>query len=70
MKIRKLWKDASSITGDCPALYAVVDGEPGYVVQGKIVGPEVLGQLSEFDTASESAVWVPANVLDRLAEGR
>lgn len=58
-----MWKDSSSVTGDCPALYEV---EGGYVVQGKILEPAELAQLRDHG-ADETAVFVPANVLDRLA---
>jgi hypothetical protein len=58
-----MWKDSNSVTGDCPAVYQVEDG---YVVQGKVLDPAELAQLRD-QGPDETAVFVPANVLDRLA---
>jgi len=62
--LKFLWKDIKSGGGGCPALYKT---EGGYVVQGVKLDDEtraLLRQLAE----GEDAVFVPANVLDRLAE--
>lgn len=59
-----LWKDQESSGGECPALYAT-DG--GYVVQGKALDAGTRSQLRDLG-ADENAVFVPANVLDRLRE--
>jgi hypothetical protein len=64
MKIRFLWKDANSNVGSCPALY---ETPGGYVVQGKLLDGETRGNLREL-AADEDAVFVPANVLDRLKD--
>ena len=64
MRIVKLWKDGNSKSGQCPALY---EAEGGYVVQGKILAPSDAAQLEQVGS-DELAVWVPANVLDRLRE--
>ncbi|GII23803.1 lipid A biosynthesis lauroyl acyltransferase [Planosporangium mesophilum] len=59
-----LWKDADSGGGGCPALYTT---NGGYVVQGiRLTGDEraQLRQLAD----NEDAVYVPANVLDRLRD--
>lgn len=58
-----LWKDSSSQISDCPALYKT-DG--GYVVQGKTLDEETRAALRQLG-ADEDAVFVPANVLERLA---
>jgi hypothetical protein len=59
-----LWKDVKSGGGGCPALYAT---ENGYVVQGIKLTDAERAQLRQL-AADEDAVFVPANVLDRLAE--
>lgn len=62
-----LWKDTNSGDGGCPALYrADRDGEEGYVVQGKRLTDDERAQLRDL-AGDEDGVWVPANVLDRLA---
>lgn len=60
-----LWKDRESAGGECPALYAT-DG--GYVVQGKTLDAGTHAQLRDLGD-DESAIFVPANVLDRLRDG-
>jgi hypothetical protein len=62
--LRFLWKDSNSSTAGCPALYRA-DG--GYVVQGVRLDSEARAQLRQL-ADDEDAVFVPANVLDRLAE--
>lgn len=64
-KIKFMWKDEDSRTGNCPALLAVEDGPAGYIVVGKNTGPSVRAQVPEIGE-DETAVFVPANVLDRL----
>lgn len=64
MHLQFLWKDNNSATGHCPALYQV---EGGYVVQGIQLSPSDRAQLRDL-AASEDAVFVPANVLDRLRD--
>jgi hypothetical protein len=59
-----LWKDRSSGGGGCPAIYRT-DG--GYVVQGIKLDDATRDQLRQLG-ADETAVFVPANVLDRLRE--
>lgn len=61
-----LWKDNTSGGGGCPTLYAV-DG--GYVVQGKMIDPATRATLRQL-ADDEDAVFVPANVLDRLGQAR
>jgi len=66
MNLTFMWKDGDSGAGGCPALYST---EGGYVVQGiKLDGAtrKALRDLAD----SEDAVFVPANVLDRLREIR
>ena len=59
-----MWKDSGSVGGGCPALYRT-DG--GYVVQGLRLSPEEHAQLRDL-ADGEEGVFVPANVLDRLAD--
>jgi hypothetical protein len=59
-----LWKDIMSGSSGCPALYRT-DG--GYVVQGIKLDDETRAQLRQV-ADTEDAVFVPANVLDRLRE--
>lgn len=61
--LKFMWKDESSIGGNCPALYEVEDG---FVVQGKVLSVGETAQLRDLGD-DEVAVFVPANVLDRLA---
>jgi hypothetical protein len=64
MELEFMWKDEGSGGGGCPALYRV-DG--GYVVQGVRLDPTTRDQLRQL-ADDEDAVFVPANVLDRLRE--
>ncbi|MFY1686570.1 lipid A biosynthesis lauroyl acyltransferase [Plantactinospora sp. WMMB782] len=64
MQLKFLWKDANSGAGGCPALYAT-DG--GYVVQGVQLDADTRAALRDL-ADNEDAVFVPANVLDRLRE--
>jgi len=59
-----LWKDLESGGGGCPALYRT---KGGYVVQGVALDAETRAQLRQL-ADNEDAVFVPANVLDRLRE--
>jgi hypothetical protein len=64
MKIKFLWKDTGSGGGGCPAIYRAPGG---YVVQGKLLDEETRAQLRQLAT-NEDAIYVPANVLDRLRD--
>lgn len=64
MKIHFMWKDDGSGGGGCPALY---EAPGGYVVQGKILDAETRAQLRQL-LDDEDAVFVPANVLDKLKD--
>ena len=66
MKIRFMWKDEGSNTGNCPALY---EAPGGYVLQGKTISAGTRAQLRDLG-ADEDAVFVPANVLDKLRDPR
>jgi hypothetical protein len=57
-----LWKDDRSGGGGCPALY---EAPGGYVVQGVKLDEATRAQLRQL-AEGEDAVFVPANVLDRL----
>jgi hypothetical protein len=57
-----LWKDGNSGGGGCPALY---QAPGGYVVQGKLLDTATRAQLRQL-ADDEDAVFVPANVLERL----
>lgn len=62
MQLDWLWKDDTSGKNGCPALYRAPGG---YVVQGLKLDAETRAQLRQLADA-EDAVFVPANVLDRL----
>lgn len=57
-----MWKDDGSNVGNCPALY---EAPGGYVVQGKQLDDETRAQLRDLG-ADENAVFVPANVIDKI----
>jgi hypothetical protein len=59
-----LWKDSDSGGGGCPGLYKAPGG---YVVQGKALTGETRARLRQL-ADDEDAVFVPANVLDRLRD--
>lgn len=58
-----LWKDAQSSGGNCPALYRTSTGD--YVVQGWQLDDETRASLRDL-ADNETAVVVPANVIDRI----
>ena len=62
MEIRFMWKDAGSNVGNCPAMY---EAPGGYVVQGKALDAATRAQLRDLG-GDETAVFVPANVIDRI----
>lgn len=62
MKIKFMWKDQDSNVGNCPAMYEAPDG---YVIQGKLLDAETRAQLRDLG-GDEDAVFVPANVIDRI----
>jgi hypothetical protein len=63
-----MWKDAASGGGGCASLSrAEKDGRPGYVVNGVLLDEADRAQIPHL-SEGEAAVWVPANVLDRLRE--
>ncbi len=62
MKLRFMWKAEGSGGGGCPALY---ETEGGYVVQGKTLDTEARAQLRQL-ASDEDAIFVPADVLNRL----
>lgn len=64
MKIKFMWKDGQSNVGNCPAMYAAPGG---YVIQGKSIDPETRAQLRDLG-GDEDAVFVPANVIDRIRD--
>jgi hypothetical protein len=64
MDIQFIWKDSDSQQGSCPAIY---EAPGGYVVQGVSLDAATRAQLRDL-AGSEDAVFVPANVLDRLRE--
>lgn len=59
-----MWKDSGSNVGNCPALY---EAPGGYVVQGKVLDAETRAQLQDLGN-DEAAVYVPANVIDRIGQ--
>lgn len=64
MRLEWLWKDEGSGLNGCPALYRAPGG---YVVQGRALDDETSAQLRAL-ADDEDAVFVPANVLDRLRD--
>ncbi len=65
-----MWKDANSNVTNCPAMYRTeLDGEAGYVLQGKKVSDATRAKLRQLG-ADEDAVFVPANVVDRIKDGQ
>lgn len=64
MQIEFMWKDAGSNVGNCPAIYKAPDG---YVIQGKFIDDETRAQLRDLG-GDETAVFVPANVIDRIRQ--
>ena len=72
MELKFLWKTEDSGNGDCPSLFKT-DG--GYIAVGKILNSEDLDQVHAAGRANnsgigadETAVFIPADVLDRLRE--
>ena len=62
-----MWKDANSNVGDCPSLNRVIEGPDGYVVVGKNVDAETRAQIPQVGD-DETAVFVPANVINRIRD--
>lgn len=63
-KLEFMWKWADSGVTGCPTLYRT---EGGYVVQGIKLTADERAQLRQH-ADDEDAVFVPADVLDRLRE--
>jgi hypothetical protein len=64
--IEFLWKDDTSNVGDCPSLSkGRLDGRDGYFVVGKRTSQGLLTQIPQVGD-DEIAVFVPANVIDRI----
>ena len=62
MQIQFMWKTDGSAVENCPALYRAPGG---YVVQGKVLDEATKAQLRQFGS-DEDAVFVPADVIDRI----
>jgi hypothetical protein len=69
--IKFLWKTDGSANGECPALLAV-DG--GHIVVGKVLSAEEVAAVRAVTEANNSgigadevAVFLPADVLNRLS---
>ena len=62
MQIKFMWKTDGSAVENCPALYKAPGG---YVVQGKMLDEATKAQLRQFGS-DEDAVFVPADVIDRI----
>jgi len=62
--IEFLWKTVLSGAGGCPALYRAPGG---YIVQGVKIDAATRAVLRDL-AAGEDAVFVPADVLERLRE--
>ena len=66
-----MWVTGGSGGGNCPAL---IKAEGGYVVTGKKLGPDTMAQVRSLGAANsaplgedEDALFVPADVIDRIA---
>jgi hypothetical protein len=64
MQIEFERKTSDSGVENCPARYKVIDGKPGYVIQGKRIDAETRAQLRQV-ADDEDAVWVPADLIDQ-----
>jgi len=62
MRIQFMWKTNTSAVENCPALYKAPGG---YVVQGKMLDAETRAALRQV-AGDEDAVFVPADVIDRI----
>jgi hypothetical protein len=63
-----LWKDSTSGGGGCPSISrANVSEEKGYVVVGKKLDADTSARVPQV-ADDEIAIFVPANVLDRLKD--
>lgn len=67
MKLQKLAKDATSKTGNCPAVYVDVDDPTTAVVQGQNLNRSATAQLDDR-AADESGVRVPMETLVRAIQ--
>lgn len=66
--IKFLWKDELSNVGNCPSLsVGRADGRDGYFVVGPLASPEASAQIPHVGEG-EVAVFVPANVIDRIRD--
>lgn len=70
--INFLWKWSGSGNGDCPSLMEV---EGGYVAVGSTLDADTLAQIHGVGRANnsgigagETAVFIPAEVIDRIRE--
>jgi hypothetical protein len=64
MDLRFMYKTRDSNIGNCPAMYEVTSAEGGYVVQGKRLSKKDRRKLRDLGH-TETAVWVPADVIER-----
>ena len=64
MQITFMWKAGDSNTGNCPAIY---QAPGGYVIQGRTLDDQTRAQLRDLG-ADEAAVFVPADVIDRIRQ--
>jgi hypothetical protein len=66
--IEFLWKDDTSNVGDCPSLSkGRLDDRDGYFVVGKRTSQGLRAQIPQVGD-DEVAVFVPANVIDRIRD--
>jgi hypothetical protein len=67
LEIEFLWKDEGSQVTNCPSLSkAARDGRDGYVVNGIPVSDGTYAKIPQTGDG-ERGVWVPANVIERVA---
>jgi hypothetical protein len=63
-----LWKDEGSNVTNCPSLSrAQRNGQEGYVVNGAVLDAAMQSQIPHAGNG-EVAVFVPANVIDRIRD--
>ena len=69
MDIQFLWKDEGSNVGNCPSLSkASQHGRAGYVINGEPLDEATRRTIPHAAEVGEGAVWVPANVIDRIKD--
>jgi hypothetical protein len=66
IKLRKLTKDESSKTGNCPAVYVAEEDPAVMVAQGKVLDHDTVGELQDR-AIDEAGVRLPTETVLRAA---